>query len=1043
MGKQRHFAVPQSTSNWSGGASGTGNAAAGGYGRSSGYGAAGAPGGGSSTRASAEHGRFVQSRFRCFVSETCSYDQVVTSLLDSDFLVDWEHVKRVDVLVEAARPIVCSICLDTELYVPRITKCGHCFCYACITRYLLRDEKTGNLQVALSSAGGWTASAGAGVNRASTSTSGDLHRVPATSSAGPKTQFGRKCPVCNKPCLSSDLRPCRFQYVTADANKRLVRVCKDPERPGIVCLGTATSLTFSASRRAALSHDVGGFATDLAHLPTGLPREGVDLGWHFSRLILASEEHLRHERKNDLLGLLKLSHETRRPDQFSGGFGGGGLADTEMLPFLDFLVQQELTQLGYSFLGPASAGGTSSLHHAREEFLRDNTLPRKSGKRTTENLFEDIVYDRKLHEVRVDFEGFVCELKEALLLVDGMSTAPKGRGTDRDAFGLTPVSGDLLVEEVVVTETTATAVASDTDHLHHHITIATRGRTDVPPAVAEVGDVVEGSQTPTPKLNSGEHEDDDDEWFSERAKPGSSGDAASASSSSARGSTGGGTADATTTGASSTTAASASSKNAVKTGTTTAPADDSLYYFYQAWDSQPIFVAPFFLNLLRDDGSLPLVLDLRDPDKCVPPIKASQVAPKKRPDNRFFGEKSDCVTMEARKTNSLFRRLPLRLEVTLLDFDASVYVSYDVYSKFQDEIWRRQTEKQHKKKRQKADEKWVAHRARNADEKLMEELKKQSWLHGGRHSEHVNFGSVPTKEDFGLSLEISKKVAIHEAKTKKKVTEEELAMIVSLHEDEMEKLAREKAAVSAARQEKIAADRARAAASAKETNGKKVVDGWGTDDDEDETDAQNHETPLRGPRQSDLHGMYAGDHGGASSSSAAPKWGEETTLAQRLAKQRQAAAAKKKEEEASKKYFPTLAETLGGKKMVAMGGGGGAKKKNKASGGFLAQAVQQATSTASKANQEKGTHAAALNNETDDYDLATGTTTPEVGPTGAKAKPDEAEASGVGAQKIVPEYDAAKYLQEHVAPHSPPSDPQTAPGGKGKKKKPQKIRLFG
>mmetsp|Transcript_35252 Transcript_35252/g.64459 ORF Transcript_35252/g.64459 Transcript_35252/m.64459 type:complete len:767 (+) Transcript_35252:352-2652(+) len=78
-------------------------------------------------------GRFVQSAFRLFV-EKPSQD-VIEAVFNSDELVDWPSVCRVDLLCDEHPR--CPICLDEDMVVPKVTRCGHIFCLPCIMRYFI------------------------------------------------------------------------------------------------------------------------------------------------------------------------------------------------------------------------------------------------------------------------------------------------------------------------------------------------------------------------------------------------------------------------------------------------------------------------------------------------------------------------------------------------------------------------------------------------------------------------------------------------------------------------------------------------------------------------------------------------------------------------------------------------------------------------------------------------------------------------------------------------------------------------------------------
>ena len=53
---------------------------------------------------------------------------------DPNTVIPWDLVKKLTVLTDSE--VKCPICLETELLVGRANKCGHCYCWPCIIRYM-------------------------------------------------------------------------------------------------------------------------------------------------------------------------------------------------------------------------------------------------------------------------------------------------------------------------------------------------------------------------------------------------------------------------------------------------------------------------------------------------------------------------------------------------------------------------------------------------------------------------------------------------------------------------------------------------------------------------------------------------------------------------------------------------------------------------------------------------------------------------------------------------------------------------------------------
>jgi len=59
--------------------------------------------------------------------------------LDPSLPVDWDSILHVTKLTD--NEFACPICLEDTLTAPRVSSCGHCFCYPCILQYLAHDEQ--------------------------------------------------------------------------------------------------------------------------------------------------------------------------------------------------------------------------------------------------------------------------------------------------------------------------------------------------------------------------------------------------------------------------------------------------------------------------------------------------------------------------------------------------------------------------------------------------------------------------------------------------------------------------------------------------------------------------------------------------------------------------------------------------------------------------------------------------------------------------------------------------------------------------------------
>lgn len=192
-----------------------------------------------SAAASFAKGRFVQSSFR-ILTDGLTPD-VVEATLNADHLLDWSSVCRVDLQCEEL--LKCPICLEEEMVVPKITKCGHVFCVSCVFRYFLALQEYNG-------------------------------------------RFWQKCPVCNHQQVSPEelvsvrLDPVkvpregdRVRFVLARRNASST-VVRPPPQPAGAGASSGSSGGGGGRRRRPGGGDEG---------PWVLPVEGED-GWNLSRL---------------------------------------------------------------------------------------------------------------------------------------------------------------------------------------------------------------------------------------------------------------------------------------------------------------------------------------------------------------------------------------------------------------------------------------------------------------------------------------------------------------------------------------------------------------------------------------------------------------------------------------------------------------------------------------------------------------------------------------------------------------------------------------
>ncbi|KAL4158442.1 hypothetical protein PRNP1_004218 [Phytophthora ramorum] len=81
---------------------------------------------------------YLHANYR-FVISPLEQDAVVPTW-DLEALTEWSSVEQVLLWYDVESPQTCPICMDT-FRAPKITKCGHIFCWPCILRYLSMTDK--------------------------------------------------------------------------------------------------------------------------------------------------------------------------------------------------------------------------------------------------------------------------------------------------------------------------------------------------------------------------------------------------------------------------------------------------------------------------------------------------------------------------------------------------------------------------------------------------------------------------------------------------------------------------------------------------------------------------------------------------------------------------------------------------------------------------------------------------------------------------------------------------------------------------------------
>ncbi|ETK91541.1 hypothetical protein L915_04903 [Phytophthora nicotianae] len=81
---------------------------------------------------------YLHANYR-FVIAPLDHDTIVPTW-DLEALTEWSSVEQILLWYDVESPQTCPICMDT-FRAPKITKCGHIFCWPCILRYLSMTDK--------------------------------------------------------------------------------------------------------------------------------------------------------------------------------------------------------------------------------------------------------------------------------------------------------------------------------------------------------------------------------------------------------------------------------------------------------------------------------------------------------------------------------------------------------------------------------------------------------------------------------------------------------------------------------------------------------------------------------------------------------------------------------------------------------------------------------------------------------------------------------------------------------------------------------------
>lgn len=88
---------------------------------------------------------YANPSFQFVLKPSADPDNYLRYLLNPDHALEWNDVLETQYTppaIKTADKMVCPICLEPveEMIAPRVTKCGHIFCWPCLLQYLDYDR---------------------------------------------------------------------------------------------------------------------------------------------------------------------------------------------------------------------------------------------------------------------------------------------------------------------------------------------------------------------------------------------------------------------------------------------------------------------------------------------------------------------------------------------------------------------------------------------------------------------------------------------------------------------------------------------------------------------------------------------------------------------------------------------------------------------------------------------------------------------------------------------------------------------------------------